>query len=135
MSILLPLSADQTAIVSPTSDSLIARMSSISGPGQKLPRASTVRAMVAVMLRSVPSMWAIRARRSGSGRSRCAPLRARGGLDEQRAAALGHEADHRCGTDRLAHALDQVIWQGRNSTPIARATSRSSFGLAMGVEF
>src|SRR5665647_2401882 len=44
------------------------------------------------------------------GRSRCAPLRAPDGSDEQRGAALGHEADHRCGADRLGHALDQVLW-------------------------
>src|SRR3989337_2229922 len=45
MSILEPRSDDQTAMTSPTWDSRMARMSSISGPGQKLPRASMVRVM------------------------------------------------------------------------------------------
>jgi hypothetical protein len=54
MSILEPLSVERTARTSPTFDSRIARISSIRGPGQKLPRASMVRtavgsAMVAVM--------------------------------------------------------------------------------------
>src|SRR5665811_1080366 len=107
MSILLPLSADQTAIVSPTSDSLIARISSMRGPGQKLPRASTVRVMVAAMLKSVPSMQTMRARGSGMGRGR-ARSAPRIGSDEERSAALAHERNHRRGADRLAHALEHV---------------------------
>ena len=45
MSILEPLSEDRTARTSPTWDSRMPRMSSIRGPGQKLPRASIVRVM------------------------------------------------------------------------------------------
>src|SRR6188768_3798471 len=74
-------------MTSPTWLSRMARMSSISGPGQKLPRASTVRLMeIAVsVMADIPF------------------------LDEQRARVVGHEPDDGGGPDGLAHAIDHVL--------------------------
>ena len=65
-------------------------MSSISGPGQKLPRASIVR-VIGGRGEGVGHGWDV--------------LR----LDEQRGGALGHQLDDGGGADGLAHALDQVL--------------------------
>mgnify|MGYP006952618358 CR=1 FL=1 len=59
ISTLEPLSEDRTAITSPTAASRMARMSSISGPGQKLPRASTVRVMAAVSVMAVTTPFGV----------------------------------------------------------------------------
>src|SRR4026207_2253326 len=94
MSILEPESVERTAITSPTSDSRMARMSSISGPGQKLPRASTIR-FTGLMSCSV-------------GVVICATSFL--GLDEEAGCVgLGHQLEHRGRADWLAHALDEVL--------------------------
>ena len=85
MSVLLPLSADQTAIVSPTSDSLIARMSSISGPGQKLPRASIVRVTWSALAVSVSPFLPSSDGRAGR---EVGPAPDAAGLDEERGRRL-----------------------------------------------
>src|SRR6187431_3598201 len=74
-------------MTSPTWLSRMARMSSINGPGQKLPRASTVRLMeIAVsVMADVPF------------------------LDEQRDGVVGHEPDDRGGPDGFGHAVDHVL--------------------------
>src|SRR3954452_23817000 len=91
MSVFEPLSVDRTASTSPTSASLMPRMSSISGPGQKLPRASmtTVGTGVAMSVMGTdPQGWS---------RS-----------DEQRLRAVGDEPEIGGCADRLAHAVDEV---------------------------
>src|SRR5512143_1352416 len=92
MSILEPLSDERTARTSPTWDSRMARMSSIRGPGQKLPRASIVRGAAAVAV--------------GSG---VVSSIARSFLDEERGVGLGHDLDGGRGAGRLGHAVDEVL--------------------------
>src|SRR3970040_2371154 len=99
MSILEPRSDDQTARTSPTWDSRMPRMSSIRGPGQKLPRASMVRVMAGVGVVSI-----IERTLAGSPGTR-RPV----GLwwsDEQRRGAVVEELDDGGGTDRLAEPVD-----------------------------
>src|SRR6478672_2317765 len=100
MSIRLPLSDERTSITSPTWPSRIARMSSISGPGQKLPRASTVRVIVGILSVSVMTGSMPFSERSGAPDP---------GSDEQRSGALGHQADDRGRADGLGHAVDHVL--------------------------
>src|ERR1017187_3479855 len=87
MSVFQPLAEEETAMTAPTWLSRMARMSSINGPGQKLPRASTVRVMAMVVSVMVATPF----------------------LDEQRGRVLGHQADDRGGAGGLAHALDHVF--------------------------
>src|SRR3990172_11101932 len=101
MSILEPLADERTARTSPTWDSRIPRMSSIRGPGQKLPRASMVRVMVG-------AVSSIRVSLPGSpGTQR--PVVGVWWSDEQRRGAVVEELDDGGGTDRLAEPVDHVL--------------------------
>src|SRR4029453_9756799 len=73
----------------PGPPSRIARMSSIRGPGQKLPRASTIRVT--------------------SGEASVAIMGWRSFLDEQRGVGLGHDLDGRGRAGGLAHLVDEVV--------------------------
>src|SRR5690348_6624791 len=88
MSIRLPESVLYTTSWVPAASSRIARISSINGPGQKLPRASTIRTLVAIV--AVPVIVALPS-------------------DEQRRGAIREELDHRGGSDRLADTVDHVL--------------------------
>src|SRR3990172_5867846 len=101
MSILEPLADERTARTSPTWDSRIPRMSSIRGPGQKLPRASMVRVMVG-------AVSSIRVSLPGSpGTQR--PVVGVWWSDEQRRGAVVEELDDGGATDRLAEPVDHVL--------------------------
>ena len=91
--------------------SRMARMSSISGPGQKLPRASMVRVMVgAVLGHSVGvssiafTILPVRATRAGGS-----PAFGRVSDEQGGGAGLGHQPDDGGGAGGLAHAVDHVL--------------------------
>src|SRR5512141_654312 len=96
MSILEPRSDDRTQMTVPTADSRMARMSSISGPGQKLPRASMVRSIAG-------DCWSV------SMVMTFTPFRSHA-LDEQAGGVrLGHQLEDRCSAGGLAQAVDHVL--------------------------
>src|SRR3954454_13874295 len=88
MSVRLPESVDKTARTVPGPDSRMPRISSMSGPGQKLPRASMVRVScsVASSVIVMPSF-----------------------SDEERGVGLGHDLDRRRGPRGLTHLVDEVL--------------------------
>src|SRR5688500_10486988 len=101
MSIRDPLSDERTVMTWPTCDSRMVRISSISGPGQKLPRASTRR--VAWGGESTRAVMAVSL--AGS----CRLGRAGNWLDEERRGAVGEELDDGRGPNRLAEPFDHVL--------------------------
>src|SRR5574337_1270493 len=84
MSFLEPWSEDQTSSSSPTFACLIPRMSSISGPGQKEPRASRIIRWLA----DATMLWT--------------------SSQEERDAALGRTAQDLCDADHVVHDWVQV---------------------------
>src|SRR4029079_11016898 len=88
MSMRLPESVDHTARIVPAADSRMPRISSMSGPGQKLPRASIVRVScsVASPVISMPSF-----------------------SDDEGGIRLGPDLDGRRGARRLTHLVDEVL--------------------------